>query len=379
MIDISNSATKRDAPAPIGRPAFRKWAGLALALALCLTMLSLSASGAAPERMAREAVPGSSAGEVVVRIPLGRLAVLREGDPAHSFGGVRLGRAQIGWSHQTHLGEQRALLWFDLGGIPSRAQVARARLVAGVESASGLDAMAVQASPVLGEWVEGSASWQGQPAMAEVGATALLGAGGAASWDITEWTRQWVAEPAHNWGLMLVSRAAYPEDNLRVLSGFELEIALAADSLSLSLSDRVDPVRPGDYVEYELELHNAGAAASLNPVLEAQLPAEARFMECTDGCRHQDGAVTWLLPDLPAGASYRVYLTARVTDAAVPGSVLSMMAQAAALNSPAPAQAQEETGIVGAPATGTPTATPSGDECQERVANGGFEDFTTLG
>jgi len=396
----------------------------ALATALLLTAgVTISALATTQQSLFHaDATPQESPGVIVTLSPT-QLSTIVEGDPTHSFGGTHAGMATIGWNHRAHLGHRRALVQFDLSSISSEAHILQARLTAEIGDSSGLESMAAQVSPILEEWSQGFVNWETRPATTPLFAKSTLPANGGASWLVTGWAAGWHTSPETNHGLMLVSLADYPEENERMLSNLKLELLLAADDLRLNIEDRVDPIFTDGYVEYMLTLENASEVASLSPTISAQLPAQTRFSACTDGCRHDTGTITWTPRDIPAGESYRVYLTARVAPDTPAGTTLVMEAEARAMNSGSGITAEAETDVVAGPTatdtatptttatptatktrpaasptataptptptdtatwlpTPTPTITPTSGDCDERVANGGFESFTagwTLG
>ena len=398
----------------------------ALAAAILLTAgvtISVLAS-TQQSRFRAGATPQERQGVIVTLSPT-QLSTIVEGDPTHSFGGTHAGMATIGWNHRAHLGHRQALVQFDLSSIPGEAHILQAWLTAQIGDSSGLESMTAQVSPILEEWSGGFVNWETRPATTPLFAKSTLPAHGGAEWLVTGWAGGWHTSPETNHGLMLVSLADYPEENERTLSNLKLELLLGADDLRLNIEDRVDPIFINGYVEYMLTLENAAEVASLSPTISAQLPTQTRFSACTDGCRHDTGTITWTPRDIPAGESYRVYLTARVAPDTPAGTTLVMEAEARAMNSASGISAEAETGVVAGPTatdtatptttatptgtwtrpaaspsatptaptptptdtatwvpTSTPTVTPTSGGCDERVTNGGFESFTagwTLG
>ena len=307
-------------------------AALAVAILLVAGVTVSALATTQPARFHAGDTSPESQGVIVTLSPT-QLTTIVEGDPTHSFGGTDAGMATIGWNHRAHLGHRQALLQFDLGSIPSRAHILLARLTVQIEDSSGLESMTAQVSPTLEQWSQGIVNWEMRPATSPLFAKATLPAQGGAEWLITGWAREWLASPETNRGLMLVGVAEYPEDNERTLSHLRLELLLGTDDLRLTIEDRVDPIFTNGYVEYLLTLENASEVASLSPTLSAQLPAQTRFSACTDGCRHDAGIITWALPDIPAGGSYRVYLTAHVAPDTPAGATLIIEAKARAMNS----------------------------------------------
>lgn len=116
---------------------------------------------------------------------------------------------------------QRALLWFDLGEIPSNAPIVRATLTMQATQIDGkLNILIYQVNRA---WVEGSgngtmgtANWslcQSGVAWASAGgdykassaATLTTGATGPHTWDVTSLVQSWVAGSSPNYGVMVAS------------------------------------------------------------------------------------------------------------------------------------------------------------------------------
>jgi len=360
---------------------------------------------------ARPAALASPAEGQTVKLPAASVAGVAEGNPTLTFASSLDDAVTIGWNHRPEWGRRRAFVRFDLTQLPAGADIQRARLVAEIDKAAGLDVLVGVIAPVIENWPASQLTWDTQPARSADYIQADLGKAGVAAWDITDWARAWLTKPATNHGLALDSLADYPEDNERTLARFALEITLAADSttLSLSIAERRDPVPAGEHIEYELVVHNNGAVPAIGPTLSANLSALTRFVWGSDGCSYSivpetgQGSVHWTLQDLPAGKSYRVFLTVQIAPDTPAGSQIRLTADAQAANSaralaqvdttaalaPSPTPTRPATPTATAtstrpPRTGTPTATrwptatptsaPTLLPCgSERVNNGDFE------
>ena len=120
---------------------------------------------------------------------------------------------------------QRALLQFDLSGIPANSVIARATMSLWVKDATG-GPVTINAHAVTAAWNEAQVTWQARDKAANLLWASLGGDYNAAvvssavvddtknvwrSWDVTSLVTGWLANPASNFGVILESPVTNPK------------------------------------------------------------------------------------------------------------------------------------------------------------------------
>ncbi|MBC7242855.1 MAG: DNRLRE domain-containing protein [Anaerolineae bacterium] len=320
----------------------------------------------------------ATADTVTITLAPTALAGIAEGSPTQSFAPAADGAMTIGWSYRASVGRRAGLLWFDLGGLPAGVMPLKAVVKADIAEHSGLATMVTHLSRLRAGWQAGRPTWKNRPPALPGQAQAVLGTAGTAAWDITPWVADWLAHPEENHGLLVDSFADFPEANERTLAGWRLELTLPADELALHVETDPSAVSPGGTLVYRIRIENAGTTTADALHLTAELPAQARFLSCSDGCAPHGSSYSWDLPALEPGRSQTVLLTVSAAASARAGEVLHLRLRLSSFASPSSTTLTVQTPLV--PPAGTPAPTPGPTStpgpCTERVTNGGFEEFT---
>ncbi len=305
------------------------------------------------------------------------LAGITEGSPTQTFSPAPDGAVTIGWSHRTSVGRRAGLLKFDLGTLPAGFKPLKAVIKADIIAYSGLPTMTAHLSRAGADWQAGRVTWKDRPSAIPGQAQAVLDTEGTAEWDITPWITDWLTHPQENRGLLVDSFADFPESNERTLAGWRLELALPADELALHAETDPPSVWPGDVLRYRIRIENAGTTPAAALHLEAELPAQARFLSCSDGCAPQGNIYIWDLPALEPGRSRTILLAVQVSSSARAGDALLLHLRLSSFASPSGVALTVQTPLIAPPGTPVPTPGPSPTPgaCAERVTNGGFEEF----
>lgn len=138
-----------------------------------------------------------------------------------------------------------------------------------------------------------------------------LAPGGAVDWDVTVDVPNGYAENTlTNVAAILFSPVNDPDAANDTAEDVD-DIVPVAD-LSITKTDSVDPVVPGEQLTYTIGVSNAGPADAEDVIVSDALPAGTTFVSATSGGTEAGGTVTWNVGTLANGASTSFDVTVEV-------------------------------------------------------------------
>jgi uncharacterized repeat protein (TIGR01451 family) len=175
--------------------------------------------------------------------------------------------------------------------------------------------------------------------------SASLAPGDAVVWDVTVDVPNGYADDTLT---NVAAIASSPVDDPEVANDTaeDVDDVVPESDLSITKTDSVDPVVPGEQLTYTIEVSNAGPADAEDVVVTDPLPVGTTFVSATGGGTEASGTVTWNVGALANGASATFEVTV-VVDPGVTSDLSNTAAVTSSMFDPDPSddEAAEDTAV----------------------------------